>query len=184
MDIPKRKLLMNSFFLYQFIYCPLAWMCASRTVNNKINWLHERCLHIAYRDKISSFEKLLEKDGSVTILTRNLHTREMLKVHKTLLPAIIAALFHLWQNNSNFRHNSFFAISIVKSMYRSTESLPKLLPIIWNLVPDKLKQLVDVYAFKKKIQAEAKKIIFIIIPSTAKDISCVSNVVLTTDFTR
>ena len=69
-------------------------------------------------------------------------------------------------------------------MYRSTESLPKLLPIIWNLVPDKLKQLVDVYAFKKKIQAEAKKTTFIIIPSTAKDISCVSNVVLTTDFTR
>ena len=69
-------------------------------------------------------------------------------------------------------------------MYRSTESLPKLLPIIWNLVPDKLKQLVDIYAFKKKIQAEAKKITFIIIPSTAKDISCVSNVVFTTDFTR
>ena len=37
MSIPKRKLLMNSFFTSQFNYCPLTWMCHSRTMNNKIN---------------------------------------------------------------------------------------------------------------------------------------------------
>ena len=74
MSIPKRKLLMNSFFTSQFNYCPLTWMCHSRTMNNKINRLHERCLRIVHSDKTSSFEKLLEKDGSVTIHTRNLRT--------------------------------------------------------------------------------------------------------------
>ena len=37
--ISKRKLLMNAFFEAQFSYCPLAWMCHSRSMNNKINRL-------------------------------------------------------------------------------------------------------------------------------------------------
>ena len=37
LSIPKGKLLMNSFFTSQFNYCPLTWMCHSRTMKNKIN---------------------------------------------------------------------------------------------------------------------------------------------------
>ena len=62
-SIPKRELLMNSFFTSQFNYCPLILMCHSRTMNNKINRLHERCLRILYSDNTKSFEKLLDKDG-------------------------------------------------------------------------------------------------------------------------
>ena len=54
---------MNSFFESQFGYCPLIWMFCSRGVNNKINHLYERALTIIYRDNISTFEELLEKDG-------------------------------------------------------------------------------------------------------------------------
>ena len=119
MSITKRKLLMNSYLTSQFNYYPLTWMCNSRTVNNKINRLHERCLHIVHSDKTSSFEKLLEKDGSVTIHTRNLQTlaTEMFKVYKNLSPAIIADLFHVRQNNYNLRHDSYFATPNVKSVY-------------------------------------------------------------------
>ena len=83
-------------------------MCHSRTRNNKINGLHERCLHIVHSDKISSFEKLLEKNGFVTIHTKNLQTlaTEMLKVYKDLSPAIITDLFHVRKNNYNLRHDS------------------------------------------------------------------------------
>ena len=130
MSIPKRKLLMNSFFTSQFNYCPLTWICHSRTMNNKINRLHERCLRIAHSDETSSFEKLLGKDGSVTIHTRNLQTfaTEMFKVYKNLSPAIIADLFHVRQNN--LRHDSYFAIPNVKSVYHGTESLSNLGPRI------------------------------------------------------
>ena len=62
--------------------------------NNNIQ-LCERCLRIDYSDKTSSFEKLLEKDGTVTIHTRNLQTlaTDMFKVYKTLPPALKAVLF-------------------------------------------------------------------------------------------
>ena len=40
-------------------------MCHSRTINNKINSLHERCLRIIYNDYRSSFEYLLDRDKGV-----------------------------------------------------------------------------------------------------------------------
>ena len=99
-------------------------------MNNKLNLLHERCLRIVHSDETSSFEKLLGKDGSVTIHTRNLQTfvTEMFKVYKNLSPAIIADLFHVRQNN--LRHDSYFAIPNVKSVYHGTESLSNLGPRI------------------------------------------------------
>jgi len=58
----------------QFQYCQLAWMFHSRHLNNKINKIHERALRIAYKDYVSSFDILLERDKSVTIHTKNLQT--------------------------------------------------------------------------------------------------------------
>ena len=67
LDLDKRRILMNSFFMSQFSYCPLIWMFHSRTLNNRINRLHERTLRIVYQDSVSSFETLLDKDNSFTI---------------------------------------------------------------------------------------------------------------------
>ena len=46
MQISKQRLLMNSFFTSEFNYSPLIWIFHSLSLNNKINHLHERCLHI------------------------------------------------------------------------------------------------------------------------------------------
>ena len=64
-------------------------MCHSRENNNKVNnRLHERCLRIIYNDKQSSFNALLEKDGSISIHERNIKILgiEMFKVSKNLAP--------------------------------------------------------------------------------------------------
>ena len=53
---------MNALLKVQFNYCPVIWMFHSRSLNNKINRIHER---IIYNDKRSTFEKLLVKDSSV-----------------------------------------------------------------------------------------------------------------------
>ena len=51
-----------------------------------------------YNDKMSSFADLLEKDGSVTIHTRNLQVlpTEMFKLHKNMSIKLIQGLF--WCN--------------------------------------------------------------------------------------
>ena len=90
MDLTKRRFLMNSFFASKISYYPLTWMCHSRTVNNKINKLHERCLRIVYNDKKSSFKELLETDKSVPIHIRNLQilATEVFEVYRNISPLL------------------------------------------------------------------------------------------------
>ena len=47
-------------------------MFHSRTLNNRINNIHERALRLTYKDNQSSFKELLEKDHSVTVHHKNL----------------------------------------------------------------------------------------------------------------
>ena len=51
MGIRKRRNLMNAFFKSQFNYCPLMWMCCNRSLNKKIDRLHELSLRIVYSNK-------------------------------------------------------------------------------------------------------------------------------------
>ena len=82
MNLTKRKLLMNSFFTSQFNYCPLVWKCHNRTINNKINRLHERCQRIVDNGNKSPFQELLDNDKDVTIHVKNVRAlaAEMFKL--------------------------------------------------------------------------------------------------------
>ena len=94
MTFTKKRSLLDAFFSTQFSYYPLAWVCHSRTLNNRINKLHERCLHVIYNDKKSTFQKLLGKDKSVSIHNRNLQVlaTEMYKVTKVTPESFLQTL--------------------------------------------------------------------------------------------
>ena len=66
-------------------------MFCSRTLNHRINRLHERALRIAYDDYSSDFEELLEKDDTIPVHKRNLRTLaiEMYKISNNLSPLFI-----------------------------------------------------------------------------------------------
>ena len=82
---------MKTFVESQFNYSPLICMLLSRTVNNKINSLHERALSIVYSDYKSSFNTLLEKDGSFPIHHKNIQSLaiEIYKFLHGLSPAMM-----------------------------------------------------------------------------------------------
>ena len=66
MDEDKRRIHFNSYFLSQFHYCPLIWMNHSKSINKKINNLHERALRFIYCDHSNNFQYLLQTGNSVT----------------------------------------------------------------------------------------------------------------------
>ena len=74
-----------------------------RTVNSKINKLHERCLRIVYNDKKLSFKELLETDKSVPIHIKNLQVlaTEMSKVYRNITSPIVTELFQSRNNDYN-----------------------------------------------------------------------------------
>ena len=155
MDLQKRKILMNAFFISQFSYCPLVWMFHSRTKNSKINRLHERCLRIIYNDKNSSFTELLEKDKSVSIHTRNLRflAIEMFKLQRNIAPAIFSEIFQKnTHNRYDLRHRSDFTIPLVNSVHYGEESLSYLGPKLWETLPTEMRETETLHEFKKKVK--------------------------------
>ena len=153
MNISKRRILMSAFFKSQFSYCHLVWMCHSRASNGKINRLRERCLRIIYSYKQSSFETLLEIDGSFSVYNRNLEilATEMHKIKNDLSPLIDTELFE--QRNEqhyDLRKNSQFTIPPIKTVYHGSESISFLGPKIWNILPDRLKNANSIESLKCK----------------------------------
>ena len=154
MNESQKRILMNLIFWSQFSYCPLAWMFHSRTLNNKINRLQERCLRIVYNDEKSTYENLLVRDRSVSGHVRNLQILaiEMFKVHSDLSPPIFKELFHKRTSNYELRHPSQVTIPRIESVYNGSESIAYLGPKIWNMVPSELKEMSSISSFKKQIK--------------------------------
>ena len=157
----QRKILMNAFFDSQFSYSPLVWMFHSRQVNTKINNLHYRVLRIVYLNETSTFEELLERDGSVTIHHRNLQSLaiEMFKVIKGMAPAFMKDVFAIRDSaltesvSSNTRTKStFYNPSNPKTVKYGLDTLRCLGPKIWEMIPIETKNSSSLSIFKNKIR--------------------------------
>jgi len=72
--VSKKRKIRNAFFMSHFNYFSLIWMFYSRSLECRINRLHESCLRIVYSDYTSTFEDLFDLDGSLTIHQRTIQT--------------------------------------------------------------------------------------------------------------
>ena len=75
-------------------------MFHSRTLNNKINRLHEKALRIVYGDYKSKFDELLEKDSSFSIYRKIIQTlaTEIFKFLNGLSPQIMNEVYLMDKN--------------------------------------------------------------------------------------
>ena len=71
-------------------------------IHNETKYLIERCPELIYNDKRSSYEELLQKDGSVFVHHKNIQelATEMFQVENALAPEIVKDSFV----NSNEKH--------------------------------------------------------------------------------
>ena len=145
---------MNSFFNSQSNYCPLVWMFHSRSINSKINRLHERVLSIVYNDFKSPYKNLLEKNGTVSIHIKNLQklATETFKISKNFSVLLMSELFYQKVNHYNLQNPYEFSIPNVNSVFHGQASIRYLGPFIWQLVPSEFKDLNTVSAFKAVIR--------------------------------
>ena len=152
-SMEKKKILMNAFIESQFSHCPLVWMfCFSRKLNTRMNHIHERGLRIVYEDYTSTFEELLNKDGSVSIHHRNIQlvAIQMFKVKNGLCPKIMKDLFQL---NTDPNCNSTFLIPKVHSEYMGKLSLRYFGPVVWEtMLPDEYKSITILEKFQEKVK--------------------------------
>ena len=150
-----KRLVMKAFTNSQFSYCPLKWINNFRTLNNKINRIHERSLRVVYNDKKATFKELLDKDKAVSMHTRNLQilVTEMFKVKIGESPSITHENFKTDDsNNFNFRKNRRFKPGNPKTVYYGTETISDLAPKLWIILPDGYKNSTSLKEFKSKVK--------------------------------
>ena len=122
---------MNAFITSQFSYCPLVWMSHSRTMNNRINKIHEKTLRLVYKDeKNLSLDDLLKKDKSVSIHQRNLQilATEIYNARNDLGPEIMKDIFYSAQKPYNLRNDSTLQRRRNRKVYFGMESISSLAP--------------------------------------------------------
>ena len=155
MNSQKLRILVKAFFESQFSYCPLVWMFHSRTLNNRINKLHERALRLVYKEPHLTFEQLLEKDNSFTIHHRNLQKLaiEIYKIINNESPPIMKQIFPTSTNPYDLRNVNPFISTNVHSVYNGTETICYRGPQIWTLVPEDIKKSKSCTEFKKRIRS-------------------------------
>ena len=109
---------------------------------------------LVFNYKTSSFADLLEKEESVSTHTRNLEVlaTEMFKVHKNMSTELMQRLFCVRQTHYNLKNPHHFGIPSINSVYHGSESISNLGNRIWNLVPDRLKELKSISSFKNEIK--------------------------------
>ena len=154
MNEDKLKIIMKTFIQSQFNYCPLVWMFHNRTLNNKINRLHERALRTVYKNENLTFQELLDKDDSVTIHHRNLQrlATEMYKIKNHISPLPVQELFTEMVHQHDLRHKRSWETYNVRTVKYGTETIRYMGPKTWNLVPTEIKESNSLLEFKQSIK--------------------------------
>ena len=143
-----------SFIDAQFNYCPLIWVYHNRSLNHKINKLHERALRIVYNYYNSSFESLLNEDNSFTIHQRNLQklATEMFKINTNLSPSFLNTIFPSSQNPYNLRNKNIYRTENIRTVFYGSETIAFRGSKTWALLPADIKNSKTLNEFKTKIK--------------------------------
>ena len=79
----QKEILLSSFIISHFSYCPLIWMFCSKKSTKKINAVHERSLRIIRNDYESLYPLLLEEAHQITFHQRCINSL-MIEVYEYL----------------------------------------------------------------------------------------------------
>ena len=125
MKINQRKRIMRAFIGSQFGYCPLVCFFCIGKINNRMNRIQERALRIVYKDYVSTFAQLLEKDSSVTFHIRQLQVlaTEILKARNNLSPPIVQNIFRTTEQAYSLRRDTIFEGRRIQTQRYGIESL-------------------------------------------------------------
>ena len=74
LSFKEKKILINSYFMANFNYCPLVWMFSNAVSLKKIENLQKQALSFLYKSYNTSYEDLLLKSGFSSMNVKRLRT--------------------------------------------------------------------------------------------------------------
>jgi len=154
MDTEKLKQVIQAFALSHFSYSPLVLMFDDRNLNHRINHIHERALHFAYKDYQTDFGSLLEQRNLVSIHVKNLQLlmTEIYKTRSSLSPPFMKDNFAERNTGYDLRHGNDSQLPKVDTTTYGIEAISFLGSRLWSTLPNIIKQASTPSIFKSHIK--------------------------------
>lgn len=137
-SLKKGSLIWISFFNGQSNYCSRKWMSHSCFNNIKIKNLFERNLLPIYNDRLSFYEVLLTRNGSLSIHHKNIQdfAIRMWKLKNIPEQPVVKTFVQhdIIKNHYDFRHRRDLRILFVDPFYHDNKSISRLGEKMWDIV--------------------------------------------------
>jgi len=154
LSIPQAKLLVNTYVLSYFSYCPLLWMFCYKKEMSLINRVHKRALRTIYNNFTLELDELLVMNNSCSIHTKHLRTL-MTEIYKSLRkenPELLWNIFESKCTQYNLRNKMLINLPKAESTTFGTNSLAFKGSLIWNTLPNFIKASPTQSIFLKRIK--------------------------------
>ena len=125
LNLNVKKVILNSFILSQFQYCPLVWFFCKKSCINKLDKIQERALRIVYNDFNANYDVLLKRANCPDVQTR-LRRLLMVEIYKTLHdlnPVYMKNIFTL--KESNYTLGAILTYSFNKAVFCNKKILSR-----------------------------------------------------------
>ena len=147
-----KRVLINSYIISNFNYCPLVWMFSTAKSLNIIESLQKRALRFLYNDYSISYEGLLEKAGKVktnVYRLRNLCV-EIYKTINKLNPEFMNNIFKVKENKRVVREQYKLNLETPErnQVTFGAKSLKVYGSKVWNSLPSHIKASENLIQFK------------------------------------
>ena len=161
MNQDKRRILFDSYFLSQFNYCLLIWMNHNKSINKKINNLHERALRLIYCDHSSTLQELFQRDSSLTIHQTNIQALAimMYKVVNNITFIIVSELFSFTNVSYSLGNGSQLHQPSSNTVWNGQETILYLEPKFWKMVPKEMKQKSSLFTSRRISSTRFEKLL-------------------------
>ena len=150
-----KKVVIESFVLANFNYCPLVWHFCSSESMKKLERIQERALRLLLNDYESDYEALLLKSNKPTLQIRRIKllATEIFKTINDLNPAYMKEIFEL--NTRRDTGSKKLVVQSQKSMKYGSYTLRSLGPRIWNRLDFETRDCNTLSTFKSLINTWA-----------------------------
>ena len=153
LDEQCRMKVYKSFICANFTYCLLVWMLCGKTNMNKFEKLQERALATVYRDRSLTHDDMLRMSGQLSIRMNlvRLLAIEVFKCVNGTNPVYLNELFITPESNYDLRNKSRLLQPKFNTYKYGYNSFRYLGSKLWNSLPSHLKNINDLYDFRREI---------------------------------
>ena len=152
-DSPDRFMVVETFLMSCFNYCPIVWHFCNKSLSLRMEKLYERGIRFATKDYVSEYTDLLNKNEKCTFMLTRLKKISIFVYNcvQNLYAKHFNQMYSIKNNEYAMRDNMVVNIPKFKTIRFGKMSLNYSGSKLWNSLPVNYKECQDISKFKVKL---------------------------------